>query len=283
MANIRTLGQQRPPEQPDPPQNTDSFNALFQSTSPKAPQDETFLDMLRFNIFPQFRLLSFTFAMMLLFAAVFLAQGLSGGIVLEGALLQMDSSGLTAACVLSRARLVEQKQFHRLLLAALAHRNFGDLLGTAVSFLVWVSWVERIFGAARSALIFALGAATAFAFLVAVFRAEEELGPTVGNFALMGASIGFMLYHWQRLTALHLFCMLQVLLVLLPFAVAYALTGNVRNFAHALVGLCAGLLLGVGFSPDMGLANSLRRKLKCLAFALVALAFSAAILCAFFA
>lgn len=280
MANVHTVNVENTPDskRAELRHNVEEFDAIFQNPADKPPSEESFLEMLRFNIFPQFRFRSFTFAIMVVFVAVFTAQLATGGINAGGALLEANFAGVTAAATVSHEDIAQRLAFHRLLLAPLVHRNFEDLIGTLTTFLVWVSWVERLFKPLCSAVIFAVGSVVGFACLVGAFREGSALGSTIGVFALMGASIGFMLYHWKRLNAFHVFCMLQVVLVLFPVVTTYLTTGKARDFVHALMGLLLGLLLGAGLAPALGRESALQRRVKFAALGAVAAVFVAALL-----
>lgn len=226
------------------------FGMVLNSKPPGDPRDETFLQMLHTNLCPRLTCFSFAVFAAIAFACLFIIQLVISGVKYDGEFLEVNRTYLTSALMLTRESVLSDKQLHRLLTSVLLHSSLPALVNTAILLLIWVSWIECMFGIARSLVIFFLTAfaGNAFGVLFAI-PADFLMGASVGIFGLLGACLGFIIFNWRNILSPHFSKLYLFWMVTFVIVFSMLLCGSATAVMLQLGGVLAGIACGLFASP----------------------------------
>ena len=233
------------------PQQPFSGFGMIMNTNPSTdPRDETFMQMLRTYLWPRLTFYSVTVFASGVFLCIFIVQLIISGVRYEGEFLEVNRTYFTSALMLTRDSVLSDKQIYRLLTSVLLHSCLPALVGTIILLIIWVSWIECIFGIARTLAIFLLTALAGNAFGV-LFAAPEDflMGASVGIFGLLGACLGFIIFNWRNIVSpffskLYLFWIITFVIVF-----GMLLCGSATTVMLQLGGVLSGIACGLFASP----------------------------------
>jgi len=226
------------------------FGMVLNSKPVGDPRDETFLQMLHTNLCPQLTFYSFAVFAAISFACIFLVQLIISGVKYDGEFLEVNKTYLTSVLMLTRDSVLGDKQLHRLLTSVLLHQNMPALVNTVILLLIWVSWIEGIFGIPRTLVIFFMTALAGNAFGV-LFAAPGDflMGGYVGIFGLLGACLGFMIFNWRNILSPHFSKLYIFWIVTFVIVFSMLLCGSATAVMLQLGGVLSGIACGLFTSP----------------------------------
>jgi membrane associated rhomboid family serine protease len=227
------------------------FGALLSPSASTDPRDESFIDTLYNNLCPQLTFYSFSVFASIAYAIIFALQLVLSGVEYRGEFLEVNKTSLTSIFLLFHGGVTGSKQIWRIFTCNLVHSSLPSLVNVCILLIIWVSFLERIFGVYRTLIIFALTSVAGNAFGV-LFAASGEviMGGSVGIFGLLGASLGFMLYNWKtiqnkRFSRLYLFWMITFIVVF-----SMLMCGSATMIILQLGGVLSGIACGMFVSPS---------------------------------
>lgn len=124
----------------------------------KDPREESYTEMLKLNLCPKLKCLSFCSMVSFLNIVIFIVQLAIDKINKEGVFLQVKATG-NMIMALGKLEHPIKKNFElwRLLTSLFLHANFDHLFFNIVSTLIWGSLVEKLIGRTNAAIIYFLG------------------------------------------------------------------------------------------------------------------------------
>lgn len=238
---------------PDEPTETDVFQHTKRQQH-KDPRGESLCEAVESNLCPHVRLFSFPVLMAVLITGFFLIQILTCGINMGGNLLEVKRVGITAALEVTRIAIFEHKHIFKLFLSWMIHRDFPQLFGSVVLWVIWGSWAEPFFGPMRSVILFVLTTFSGYLF-GSLFLGEEEvmMGASIGITGLLSAGLGFCVFHWhdisRRENARVQFYLTICMVISISMLFASSPEGVLAELGASLSGIFAGMFLSLGTPP----------------------------------
>jgi len=165
------------------------------------PRKETFFQMLRFNMCPELKFLSFCTLMSIFLTIMYIVELAIDGIDLQKAFLEVSHTGFFikwGSRILSN--IVLDYEIWRVVTPLFIHLTFMHWLFNSISILIWGSLLEAFIKPVRMIILFmAAGiAGNCFALCFANDR-EPSIGASTAIFGIFGGMAAFILLNWWKL------------------------------------------------------------------------------------
>lgn len=269
MANVHRIGDyndNNPNGNNNPPAQGSSFGmwrspnagqSLFGEPreSDVDPRKETFFQMLRFNMCPELKFLSFCTITAIFLTIMYIIQLAVDGIKLSGAFLEVGHSGffiIWGSRILSKITI--DYQIWRLVTPLFLHLTFMHWLFNSISILIWGSLLEAYIKPVRMLILFmATGiAGNCFALCFAGDN-TSSIGASTSIFGFFGGMAAFILLNWWKLPQgqrAYFICIVAFIIImnfLMGIGNSMSNTSNKKNQSKDVLAHVGGLLAGICF------------------------------------
>lgn len=247
------------PLQPGADQS-DPSNAFLETKPTKNPMEESFSDMLQYNIFSSLKWYSFATILTILLILVFIAQvtfdGLMSDKLSEIFLPVKIDKTFTVVMTTDFDSIKKRLQLWRFFSSLIVHRNAMHLFSNLVSVLIWASLFERIISPWKIPVYFILGGSIGNIIAAAILgKASVFLGVSAGVFGIFGGVLGYLIYNWKNMERYNGRVMWMFMII---FIVVFSLIFSNQNesFIAHMAGFVSGLFVGFCFSDKYLLKNT---------------------------
>lgn len=219
---------------------------------PLDPLNEGFFFMLRVNICPLLTWLSFTVFMAFFLTIIFFVQFRIDGLAKKPVeLMEINEKGKFTDWGATELKALQIKsQYYRLFTALFLHTSMAHLLGNLFILILWGSYIEGIFGAWRTMLVFIFsGIYGNLMSALGSFGRYSSIGTSTSIFGYFGAGFGYLIVNWSNMN--HSRSPRGMFLCVLSIITIINLIGSpsdVAIFSH-IGGLIGGFLSGFFVSP----------------------------------
>lgn len=250
---------------PDEPRESDVFQHTKRQQL-KDPRGESLFEAVENNLCPHVRFFSVPVLMAGLISGFFLIQLLTCGVNMGGNLLEAKRVGVTAALEVTRMGILEHKHIFKLFLSWMVHKDFPQLFGSVVLWVIWGSWAEPFFGPMRSVILFVSTSFCGYLF-GSLFLGEEEvmMGSSIGVTGLLSAGLGFCVFHWHEISrrenARIQFYLTVCMVISMSMLFASSPAVVLAELGACLSGIFAGMFLSLGTPPKGENKNAEHRKI----------------------
>lgn len=156
-----------------------------------------------------------------------------------------QSGEVVSAAALNSGRVLENKEFYRILTYMFLHGDISHIMGNMLMIFLIGDFLENYFGTVRYVIIYfstgVLAGVTSMVYNILTFREVYSIGASGAGFGLMGALIALLIINRGHIAGVTLPRMLVYVAISLYTGVR---STGIDNAAHA-GGLMAGLLVGL--------------------------------------
>lgn len=226
------------------------------SKFPKDPREESFTDMMRFQMFPNLTVLSFSFLLILVLVLVFSAQVALDGLdksQLRIYFLPINLKGPFSSFFENNfAEVFGSFQIWRLFTSLFLSESFLLLFTSVTSVLFFVCMFETLLTANYVKLYFLFGGIMGNVVGLALTQNQvQSTGPVVGVYAVFGAVFGFLLFNWRNLESTPDVRTLWTTQVLMVTVLSYLSVGKQFSPVFLGGGLVSGFFGALTFSENV--------------------------------
>ena len=138
-------------------QNNPKMKKLFGTEGRKNPRDENFWDMLHYSFCPTFTISSFTFWIIVINTAIYIATLVFGGINMQGQLLEVNiGSWIMQNFALIPPAIRVKFELWRLITPVFLHLSLSHIVTNSFSLVFWGSLIETFLGLKSMIIVYFL-------------------------------------------------------------------------------------------------------------------------------